>query len=62
MIIRKNRLNILKQNIVGFIKEFKTLILSDIQDDEITKFLAIHKLNAQDFASEYGEEYKRKNN
>lgn len=62
LIIRKNRLNILKQNIVGFIKEFKTLILSDIQDDEITKFLAIHKLNAQDFASEYGEEYKRKNN
>ena len=59
-IIRKGKLNSLKREIKGFIKELLPYSLDEISDDTLVTFLTLHHLNAEDFSEQYSEEYNHK--
>lgn len=58
-IMRKNKLNDLKQHIKAFFKEFNKMNLSDISDDKINQLLILHKIDIESLKSLYTEKYKR---
>jgi len=59
-IMRKNRLKKLRDNTLGFFKEFKIYKIQDLSDEKIQEFLVNHLLSIPSFLSEYGEDYYQK--
>lgn len=59
-IIRKGKLRKFKDNIKGFIKEFKNYDLNDISDDTIQNWLNINELNVDGLKTNYSEKYYHK--
>lgn len=60
-IMRKNKLNLFKNNIKSFIKEFREYNLRELSDQKIQTMLSTHKLNISDLKVEYTETYKKNN-
>lgn len=59
-IIRRNKLNSLKNQIKGFIRELNSYSLDELSDTTLQKLLALHRLNIEDFSTQYSEEYYHK--
>lgn len=59
-IIRRNKLNSLKNQIKGFIRELNSYSLDELSDTTLQELLALHRLNIEDFSAQYSEEYYHK--
>lgn len=59
-IIRRNKLNSLKNQIKGFIRELNSYSLDELSDTTLQELLALHRLNIEDFSTQYSEEYYHK--
>lgn len=60
-IMRKNKLNLLKDNVKGFFKELKDYDLNEVSDSKIQELLEAHKLDIISIKGNYCEEhYQRK--
>lgn len=58
-IMRKSSLNKLKVNVKGFYKEFAKLHIHEVSDQEIQRFIDIHKLDLNSLKNIYTEDYTR---
>lgn len=56
-IMRRKKLDILKRNIKGFIKEIKKYDIHNISDEKINEFLLVHKLDKGNLINDYHEAY-----
>ena len=59
-IIRRAKLNFLKDNVKKFIKELRPYELSDITDETLQHFIDLHRLNSDNLVDVYSEEYYHK--
>lgn len=57
VIMRRNKLDLLKRNIKGFIKEIKKYDIHNISDEKINEFLLTHKLDKKNLINDYHEVY-----
>ncbi|WP_338597003.1 DEAD/DEAH box helicase [Clostridium baratii] len=57
-IMRRNKLNELKRNIKGFVKEIKKYDIHNIGDEKISEFLLAHKLDKNNLINNYYESYR----
>lgn len=62
LIIRQNKLKLLKENLKHFIKEFKPYILSEITNEKIDEFITANNLNIESLKNFYSEKYYHKKN
>lgn len=60
-IMRKGKLNLLKDNVKSFFKEFKDYQLDEISDSKIQELIQLHKLDVKSLKTEYSEKYYHKN-
>ena len=58
-IIRKGKLEQLKRNILGFIRELAQYNFSELHIDTLDQLLVTHNLKTDNFSEIYSEEYKK---
>lgn len=58
-IMRKNKLNALKNNIKSLFKEFRNVVLNDISDEKINELLNVHEVDIDSLKSKYSEKFNR---
>lgn len=56
-IIRKSKINELKKNIRGFIKELGKYEFSGLTEEKLQELINLHRLNMSDFNEIYSEDY-----
>lgn len=56
-IIRKNKINELKTNIRGFVKELERYEISRLTEERLQELINLYKLNMSDFDEIYSEDY-----
>lgn len=61
-IMRKNKLQLLRKNIIAFFKEFKEYDMRNLDDKFIYKCLALHELDDKSILSKYAENAKKREN
>lgn len=59
-IIRKNKLNLFKDNIKSFVKELERYEISNITEEKLQEMINMFSLNLNDFAEKYSEKYYQK--
>ena len=59
-IMRKNRINMLKKNVLGFYKELKEYDIKNLTEDFVDKCVHMHELDEKSILSKYVEDWKRK--
>lgn len=59
-IMRKSRLNTLKKNVKGFIKEIQKYKLNDINDEKLQELIDLYKLDINNLKDCYVEDFYRK--
>lgn len=59
-IMRKNKLSLLRKNIVGFFKELKEYDLFNLDDSFIYQCLEVHGLDNDSIISKYAEDVKKR--
>ena len=58
-IMRKNKLNLFKKNILGYIKEFRDYDIYNLSSEIINDALVHHKLDENKLTTLYVEEWKK---
>lgn len=58
-IMKKSSLNLLKNNIRNFFKEFSKYIINEIGDESIQQFINIHHLDLNNLMTKYSERYTK---
>ena len=58
-IMRKNKLNKLKNNVRNFFKEFSIYVLHEVSDQKTQQFVDAHNLDIDSLMSMYTERYKQ---
>lgn len=61
-IMRKNRLKLLKKNILSYIKEFRDYDIYNLSNEVINNALMLHKLGEEDLVALYFEDWKKEHN
>jgi hypothetical protein len=61
-IMRKAKLQQLKDNVYSLFKEFKDYKINDISDQKLQEWLVFHKLDVDSLVKKYTEKYFQKNN
>lgn len=56
-IMRKKSLNLLKNNFINFVKEFRTLDFSSLSNGQVLNFISVHQLEVDKFIMTYSEPY-----
>jgi hypothetical protein len=59
-IMRKGKLNSLRDGVKSFFKEFKDYSLTEISDSKMQELLVFHKLDVESLKKEYSEKYFQK--
>lgn len=59
-IMRKGKLQSLRDNVKSFFKEFKDYQLNEISDSKIQELIEFHQLDVESLKTEYSEEYYQK--
>ena len=57
--MRKNKLNLFKKNILGYIKEFRDYDIYNLSSEIINDALVHHKLDENKLTTLYVEEWKK---